>query len=145
MTRRNQRAQNFEEMSRAWDRNALALHVIDSGEALRTWSGSPWGPLSANESNPNSVAPAAARIVMAEEQFGKIAIWPVMSAAAVMVLAVWARETGASLWKRVAVLNVDGTTSDVECIVNTGFRDTFVQAVSGIDGAHTLTMHVAGC
>jgi hypothetical protein len=71
-------------------------------------------------------------------------MWPEMSAAATMVLHVWARESGAVSWKRVATAEFDGV-SDIETVVSTGYRDVFVQAVSGVDGAHTLTLHVAGC
>jgi len=124
--------------------------LADSAGLLVTASGSMTPEYSATkiamtavENDPNTTAPAAARLIIAGDldptkTVTSIALWADYPAATGAVsLAVWVRSglpaaTG-NEWIRVKVVGFDGSAADVEQIVNVGNRTAFVQAVSGVD------------
>jgi hypothetical protein len=112
--------------------------------------------LTANDASPLAEGgePTHVRIVLGEG-VGKIGLWPVGLEAACK-LAVWTKarvpstEEGhvgepAYVWVRVAVVEFVGDESDVETIVETRFRDVFVQVVEGAAEETPVTVLVGVC
>jgi hypothetical protein len=108
------------------------------------------GPYAANDANdPNTTAPADSRVISCGQTFATIshiAIWPVITQA--LELHVWGKTgltTAGAKWVRIAKVTFAGTTADLETFVPTGYRDVFIQVVSGADGGHPVTLAVAAC
>lgn len=106
-----------------------------------------------NDANdPNTTEPTNARTLICSGPnacVSHIGIWPIWPVAAqAVVLHVWCKTgltTAGAKWVRVAKVNFAGTTDDLETQVAVGYRDTFIQVVSGADAGHPLSLAVAAC
>lgn len=149
MLDRRQQATNLGKREiEAYDMGALARIVRVVTGRPDYASGKVFGPLAANDADPNTSAPTADRVLIGAPESGAtvsaIAITPTWSTGQAVVLRVWAK-TGlvAPAWTLVKSINLAGDGTDVEQVVDVGCRDVFVQVVSGVDAGHQITLAVA--
>ena len=142
--RENQRAQNFQELGKSWNREAIALTVVDGGMPVRF--DRVQGPFVANTTDPNNAPLPADSEIFLGGGFNAVGLYPEWTGASqAVVLHVWARDASdtALLWRRIQILTFLGTVADLETIVKTGNRDIFVQVVSGADAGHPFSLHLS--
>lgn len=150
MTDRRIRLQTHREDAQSFQDRLLAAFHVSAGVPVHYPDGALYEALVALDADPNTSAPAAARILLGAPESGAppishVAVWPsVITQAA--VLRVWARSQVAAVgWVPIRTISLAGDGSDNETQIGVGARDVFVQVVSGADAGHPLTLAVAAC
>jgi len=142
--------------AQAYFDRALAIAHVSVALPVHYPHGCTIGPLTANDPVPNTTEPAAARVILGSPtnsaSVSHIAIWPATITAA-CVIDVWVRseiskpgsDPATPLWVRVKSISFANNATDVEVQVPVGFRDSFVQVVSGAGVGTPVTLAVAAC
>ena len=150
--RRPKRGNLATRLYEAYDERAVAASVVAVAPPFQYPLGKVFGPIAAVDDAPNTTEPANTRIIFGATDHpatvSRIAITPFWTVAAQAAgYRVWARTglTGAGepKWTLLKIVALAGDGTDLEQVVDVGFRDVFIQVVSGVDAGHPLSLAVA--